>query len=149
MAKFTYKLQNILDIKYKLENQAKSEFSMANATLLREEEKLKALTTRKKLYEMQGKNLVKDKIDIVAIKENKNAVSAMMYAIEQQKIQIKRAQDMVEQARRKLNDVMMERKTHEKLKEKEFEEFKQEINYEENKSIDESVSYTFGKKTKS
>ncbi|MCR5665744.1 MAG: flagellar export protein FliJ [Eubacterium sp.] len=149
MAKFTYKLQNILDIKYKLENQAKSEFSMANATLLREEEKLKALNTRKKLYEMQGKNLVKDKIDVRAIKENRNAIAAMSYAIEQQKVQIKRAQDMVEQARSKLNDVMMERKTHEKLKEKEFEEFKQEINYEESKSIDELVSYTFGKKTQS
>ncbi len=146
MAKFTYKLQNILDIKYKLESQAKSEFSMANATLMREEEKLKAFQSRRKLYELEGKNLIKNQIDLRAIKENQRAMQAMDYAIETQKVAIKRASDMVEQAREKLNHVMLERKTHEKLKEKKFEEFKQELNYEENKSIDELVSYTYGKK---
>ncbi len=30
MAKFTYRMQNILDIKLKLETQAKMEFSLAN-----------------------------------------------------------------------------------------------------------------------
>ena len=43
MAKFTYKMQNILDIKYKLETQAKTAFSIAAANLNKEEEKLEAL----------------------------------------------------------------------------------------------------------
>lgn len=49
----------------------------------------------------------------------------------------------VEAARLKLNEVMMERKTHEKLKEQAFEVFKQEMQYAENKEIDELVSYTY------
>ena len=53
------------------------------------------------------------------------------------------AEKNVEAARKHLNDVMTERKTHEKLKERTFEEFKQEIQYAENKEIDELVSYSY------
>ena len=53
------------------------------------------------------------------------------------------AEKNVELARTKLNEVMMERKTHEKLKEQAFEVFKQELQYAENKEIDELVSYTY------
>ena len=53
------------------------------------------------------------------------------------------AQKNVEAARLRLNQVMVERKTHEKLKEKAFDEFKQEISYAENREIDELVSYTY------
>ena len=41
------------------------------------------------------------------------------------------------------DEAMVERKTHEKLKEKAFEEFKQELLHEESKEIDELVSYTY------
>jgi flagellar FliJ protein len=37
---------------------------------------------------------------------------------------------------------MIDRKTHEKLKENEFEEFKIELNNQEKKEIDELVSFT-------
>ena len=53
------------------------------------------------------------------------------------------AEKNLEAARVRLNNVMIERKTHEKLKEIAFEEFKQEIQYAENKEIDELVSYTY------
>ena len=52
MAKFTYKMQNILDIKYKLETQAKTAFSIAAANLNKEEEKLVVLNLRKQGYEL-------------------------------------------------------------------------------------------------
>jgi len=46
-------------------------------------------------------------------------------------------------ARIELNRVMVERKTHEKLRERAFEEFKQEIAQAESKEIDELVSYNY------
>ena len=42
---------------------------------------------------------------------------------------------------------MVERKTHEKLREKQFEQFKEELAYEENKVVDGLVSYTYQKGT--
>ena len=40
----------------------------------------------------------------------------------------------------------MERKTHEKLREKAFEQFKEELKQGESKEIDELVSFTYGKR---
>ena len=40
MAKFRYRMQNILDIKEKMENQAKTAYGMANAKLAAEQQKL-------------------------------------------------------------------------------------------------------------
>ena len=57
------------------------------------------------------------------------------------------AEKNVELARSKLNQVMIERKTYEKLREKAFEEFKQEVAYEENRMVDELVSYNYHKES--
>lgn len=53
------------------------------------------------------------------------------------------AEKTLEMARIELNRVMVERKTHEKLRERAFEEFKQEIAQAESKEIDELVSYNY------
>ncbi len=58
-------------------------------------------------------------------------------------IELHRAQKQQELARQRLNNVMIERKTYEKLREKKMDEFKQELLLEEKKEIDELVSYTF------
>ena len=47
MAKFIYRMQNILDIKLKMEDQAKASFAEANKELLNEEEKLEGLIRRR------------------------------------------------------------------------------------------------------
>ena len=43
----------------------------------------------------------------------------------------------------RLNAVMVERKSHEKLREKAFEQFKLELAAEEAKEIDQLVSFTY------
>ena len=43
MAKFRYRMQNILNIKEKLEMQAKNEFAAANMELLEEQERLSVM----------------------------------------------------------------------------------------------------------
>ena len=50
MVKFAYKMQNILDVKSKLEDQAKTNFSAAAARLSQEEERLAELNRRKAWY---------------------------------------------------------------------------------------------------
>lgn len=59
---------------------------------------------------------------------------------------MREAEHVLEQARIKLAEVMMERKTHETLKEKAFEEFLREENRREGKEVDELTSYTYGQK---
>jgi flagellar FliJ protein len=47
MARFRYRLQNVLNIKEKMEDQAKQEFSTARMLLDDEEEKLMSLKQKK------------------------------------------------------------------------------------------------------
>ena len=44
-----------------------------------------------------------------------------------------------------LNKIMLERKTHEILRDRAFENFKKELAAQESKEIDELISYTFNK----
>lgn len=142
MAKFTYKMQNILDIKYKLETQAKTAFSIAAANLNKEEEKLMSLNIRKQKYETRAKELVADKLDFQEIKVNRTAIENTKEAIKSQTLAVNIAQRNLESARQRLQEVMIERKTHEKLKENAFDEFKKELEKDESKAVDELVSFT-------
>ncbi|MCI8992338.1 MAG: flagellar export protein FliJ [Eubacterium sp.] len=143
MAKFTYHMQNILDIKCKLETQAKSAFAQANMRLRREEDRLQTLKSRKMIYEIKAKTLMKDRLNVPEIKRNRQAIDTMERAILMQVKVLASAQKEVDEARNRLKEIMIDRKTHEKLKEKEFEEFLFELGQEENKQVDELVSYQF------
>lgn len=144
MTRFRYRMQNILDVKGKLEEQAKLEFALANRALLEEQEKLAGLEERKKAYEAEIVRLLQDRLHLKRIRENEDAVSTMKELIAVQKLQVKAAELKAETARVKLQEIMQERKTHEKLREKAFEAFIQEENAKESKEIDELTSYRYG-----
>lgn len=146
MAKFKYRMQSILDIKEKLETQAKQEFAVAKAALDTELEKLEQLKERKKSYEKYAEELLKGTLDVREIQDNKNAILKMDEYIEIQKIQVKRAEKKLELAREHLAELMQERKMHEKLREHAFEEFVEEIKKQESKEVDELTSYTYGQR---
>lgn len=146
MAKFRYRMQSILEIKRKLEEQAKNEFAAARAALNEEEDKLEQLKKRKEAYEDEGRALRENTLNIMDIIENKEALLRMDEFIADQRLNVKRAQDRMEEARLALQTAMQESKTQEKLREKAFEQFVKEENARESKEIDELVSYTYGRK---
>ena len=64
----------------------------------------------------------------------------------QQAVRIRIAQRNVDNAMKKLTEAVQDRKIHEKLKEKAFEQFKLDINAQEMKEIDETVSFKYNNK---
>lgn len=148
MARFRYSMQSILNIKLKMETQAKQEFSAAKAALDEEEERLQELFDRKAGYEKQAAELLCGTLNLRDINENKMAVLCMDRYIEAQRLQVAKAEKNLEQARERLTEVMMERKTHETLKEKAFQQFLLDEKRQESKEIDELTSYTYGQKRK-
>lgn len=143
MAKFRYRMQNILDIKEKMENQAKTAYGVANAKLATEQQKLQDILIRRAGYEAKARELVSGNINVLEIRECRKAIDVLKSKQRSQMMNVHAAERNVELARKQLNEAMVERKTHEKLKEKSFEEFKQELLHEESKEIDELVSYTY------
>lgn len=146
MAKFIYRMQSILDIKQKMEEQAKMEFAAARMRLNEEEEKLQYLIERKENYEQQGRELLKDSLHVRSIMENTDAIARMKEFVEQQQLVVRKAEKQLDVARERLKEAMQESKTHEKLKEKAFEAFVREENAKEAKEVDELTSYTYGQK---
>ena len=118
MAKFRFKLQSILDIKLKLESQAKIAYGQANAKLRKEEAALQMLITQRSTYEKRAVELVSGNISIRDIKENRQSIDIMKSKIRAQMMVVHAAEKQVEAARLKLNEMMMERKTFEKLRER-------------------------------
>lgn len=146
MAVFRYKMQSILDIKLKMETQAKQEFAQAKLILDREEEKLEALYARKREYEERAKDLLNGKLDLQEISDNNVAILRTDEFITEQKKRVSKAEQLLEKARVKLQEVMQERKVQETLKEKAFEAFLQEEKQQESKEIDQLTSYKYGQK---
>ena len=143
MAKFVYRMQSILDIKYKLEEQERTAYSIANGKLAEESQKLQTLLIRRAGYERRAKELAVGTIDVQSIQENKRAIDTMKSLIREQMMQVHIAEKNVELARKRLNDVMVERKVQEKLREKAFEEFKVEVAAKEAQEVDELTSFTY------
>ena len=148
MAKFKYKLQNVLDIKYRIEDQARAVFAAAQAKLDEEEHKRDLLIERRVEYEQKGRNLREDVLNPYDMRDNDRAIENIKGQIKEQEKNVEAARKGVEQARMQLTDAMQERKIHEKLKENSFVEFMHEVNAAESKEIDELVSYTYGEHIK-
>jgi flagellar FliJ protein len=136
-------MQNILELKQKIEEQEKANFGMATARFNEEQDKLRQLIIKQAGYERRLKELSVGKIDIKAIKTCKSAITSMKVALRDQMIEVSKAKKAMEAARNRLNTVMMERKMHEKLREHAFEDFLDELDHEESKITDELVSYTY------
>jgi flagellar FliJ protein len=146
MAKFVYRMQSILNIKEKMEEQAKQAFAAANHQLTVEEQRLQRLSQRRIQYLAEGAVLRQQLLDPLRLQENAAALDYIKEAIIEQRIRVRKAEEAVERARQILQEYMIERKTHEQLREAAFEEFKKELAKEESKEVDELVSYTYGQR---
>ena len=142
MAKFVYRMQNILDIKNKLEVQARNSYA-ARMKLSQVEEKLDRMFEQKKAYEENYRQQLSGNINILQINICKNAIELCKNQIKKQLVEVKVASLNLEAAQKRLGEVMKERKIQEKLREKAYEEFLQELNDQEKKEIDELVSFRF------
>ena len=76
------------------------------------------------------------------------AILCMDEYIAAQQVRVKAAEKTLEEARERLTEVMMERKTHETLKEKAFQQFLADEKKQEGKEVDELTSYTYGQRKK-
>lgn len=126
-----------------METQAKTAYAQAVNKVAEEEEKLKALQEQKSGYENAIRQMMSEVIDIKLIQQFNQSIEITKEMIKKQIVELHIANKNLDIARQQLNQAMKERKTQEKLKERAFEDFKQELNAEEKKEIDELVSFNY------
>ncbi len=147
MTKFVYKMENILSIKYKMEDQAKTAYGLARMKLTQEENKLLALMKKANQYQDKKRNLMRSQLKLFDIRKCEEAIEIMKHHISQQQIAVKRAEKQLDHARLRLNAAMMELKIHEKLKENALNNYFVEYEAEQRKEIDELVSFKYNNPT--
>lgn len=141
MKKFIYSMESILNLQYELEEQQKIAFREVNAKLQEEEDKLRQMFVRQGGYEADLREAMNGILDLSKVREIKHNIEVMKSRIRTQMMAVHMAEKNVEAARIKLTEAMVNRKTHERMKEKAFDEYKIEWNKEENKEIDQLISY--------
>ncbi len=144
MKGFKFKLQNLLNIKEKFEQQAKIDYGEELARLAKEEEKLKDLNDTKLASMEKLRESFTGTINIHTYNEYNNYVQKLDKMIVEQEVEVKAQEERMNEAKRKLAEAVKERKTLEKLREKKVEEFKKEEQLAEDKLVDELVTYKFG-----
>lgn len=144
--KFKYKLQNILDIKFKIEEQEKVNFSIAMEKLRSAKVRLEIMTGRRIGYEQELTELLMHGSNVIAIRQAEDSLEIIKLNERTILLEVALEEKNVEKARHVLNEAIKERKTFEKLRENAFEEFKLEMEAAEKKEVDELISYRFGVK---
>lgn len=147
MSVFRFRMQSILDMKAKLEEQAKIEFAQAQQKLTEEQELLAQIIRRKEEYIAQGIRLRNENIDVQEILDNKSAIEYTQNLEKEQRLAVNVAQKAVDAATRRMMDARAQTRTYEKLKQHAFEEFLQEENRAESKEIDQLNSYRSARNT--
>ncbi len=148
MAKFRYRMQNILELKQKLEEQSKMNYANQRRELTKAEQKEQELYDIKAAYEEEQLKTRMDKLDLREIRSSDVGIEMIEDRIRDQKEVVEQEKRKLEMRRRELTKVMQERKAQEKLRERAFEQFKKDESAAESKTIDELTSYTYGNKSK-
>lgn len=144
MKKFRYSMQSLLVMKQKLEDQAKAAFAAAQQRLNEEEQCLVMMERKRQAYLDEKRDVMAGKLDVPKLNQLQMAVESMDEQIVHQKQAIKKAGLALRAAQERLVESMMERKTQERLRENAFEVYRQEMNAEEQKEIDERTSFQYG-----
>ncbi|MDR2938900.1 MAG: flagellar export protein FliJ [Clostridiales bacterium] len=144
---FKYRLESYLDVKSKIEGQRKIEYGVALSKLDEEINKKKLLCKQKDAAIADFKLRLGDKIYPGLYRDTNNYIELLKRQIIKQDDVIAQAGLEVERKRDLLTEAVKERKTLEKLKEKNQIEYNREQIIKEQKLVDEITSYKFSKQT--
>ncbi|MDD6036252.1 MAG: flagellar export protein FliJ [Lachnospiraceae bacterium] len=146
MKKFRYSMQSLLVMQQKLEDQAKAAYGAAKLRLNEEEEKLGLLQKKRDEYVNEKRDVMTKRLDVPKLNQLQRAVEVTDDRIIRQKQNVKKAEIALRAAEERLLEAMTGRKTQERLKENAFEVYRQEMNIEEQKEIDERTGFRYGRK---
>ena len=152
MARFTFRLQSVLNLREKVEDQKELEYAQALKKLEEEREKERALRSWKTRCVSALAKMVSGDADSSGLRIDPNEVSRYNDFIEvlkerialQQKV-VKAAEQFAEDKRKELVEAMRDRKTIERLRDNAYEEFVEEEKHDEQKQVDAVVSYRYAK----
>ena len=143
MKRFKFKLETLLNIKIQKEDLIRIKLAAEIKRLDYENKKLDLLLCEKQKQIENYMELLNCGIVVSKIKEYNSYIFQLAKRIEEQKLNINVIEKNVDKIRSELVDISRERKIIEKLKAKKLMAFRVEVLKEEQKAIDEIISYRY------
>jgi len=143
---FSYRFENILDIKEKLENERKNQLGKAVQRLESAEKKLIQWIERKKQAEDDWNNQARDVQKVQYFQQATNSFEYLDRMIQQQKEEIAQREKEVTEARKNLMNAKKDTKIFEKIKEKDYESYRIVEQRKESELIDQIVTHKSSRK---
>ena len=140
MPKFNFKLQPLLKVKSQLEDNLKNVLGKAIQKLEMEKAALRSLESKKDRY-INEFNEKSRKTTVDKLIKFNNYISFLIVKINRQKENVNCACQNVDKIREELIKIVKERKILDKLKERNYEIFRQEQLKEESKIVDGIISF--------
>ncbi len=143
MKKFKFTLQTLLNIEVALEKEKKNELAMINAEIARlndQKDEFSQSITEAMQYSFRT-------MEIGDLMNTENYTRYLKKCIVDTELEIAVKQDERSVAQAELIECMRKRKTYERLREKQLEIYKKEIEAENAKNIDDFVSASIGVET--
>ena len=146
MAKFKFKLQPILNLKFQIEDNLKNKLGKAMAELERQKLALSRMEHKKEQTIQEFREKSSRRITVRKLMEYNTYIAFLNEKIILQKENVNFARNNVDKIRGELIKAVQERKILDKLKEKKYELFLEEQLKDEQKLNDEIVSYRHSNK---
>lgn len=140
MAGFNFKLEKVLNYKETVENEKKTKFAQIKQRLHKEESLLDDYYKQKKSI-IEEKNSFNENIKAGELYLYNLYINTINKKIERQKSIILKTKEELNKAKDEMLNAVKEKKIFEKLKENKYEEFISEQKKEEEKIVDNLVSY--------
>lgn len=143
MAKFSFKLQSLLNIKIQLEDSLKNQLGRAIQKLEQEKAILRTFEQHMEecINEINNKSMLGT--TVASLREYNSYMIFLKEKIELQKENVNWASINVDKYREELVKAVQERKMMENLKQKQYEDYMKEQNRDEQKKIDEVISFNY------
>ena len=138
---FRFKLQRVLDLKLKQEDEKKNQIATLMQAIKIKEEELEALISEKKQKEFSLNDNRKRGISILEIRNINQYLLFLDKKINTLRFEISSLESNLNQKRLEYLELQKERKTFEKLKEKDYEKYLYNEKKEEEKMIDQIVTF--------
>jgi flagellar FliJ protein len=135
MRRFVFSLQKVLEYRQRLEEQAIRAFAEAQAQLMHEQAVLHKLLIEREECLRRSHRRQHLSVELLAVEQT--YLAALEERIEQQRQRVAEAEKVLEEKRQALIEAQRERKTLERLREKQYEEWRQEWLRTEQKALDE------------
>lgn len=146
MAAYKFKLQNVLKLKENVEKDKKNEFGVATQRFEKEKLKLEQLNAEMYNVCVESEKAASEGVTVKELLLQQQSKEYYKNNISNQKVKIRMAEDYLENCRHQLVKAVQDKKVMEKLKEIDYKKYIYNEQKNEEKLVDDLISFKESKK---